>query len=155
MTPHASLFESPKAKLGAFAILVAVLDWASRMQTVMSLLTRIPEIWASAWFPSTLLILGIGLLFWTHFEPPSEGERQWHSLNLIEKIALRLCTVRGGITDNQLAEYLESNGLPKRTDVFSGIAARTSLLGRDYTTGQWTVKTSFADDIKRLSRLLI
>jgi hypothetical protein len=76
----------------------------------------------------------------------------YSKLNTVEKIAVRQAFLNHGYTDAQLADFLESQGLPRSTDIYARINGKTSLLDRNSTTGAWFLRRPVEKHIKRQLR---
>jgi hypothetical protein len=82
----------------------------------------------------------------------SIARNDYSRLNTVEKIAVREAFLHHGCTDGQLADFLESQGFPRSTDIYLKISGKTSLLNRDPTLGTWSIRPPVEKHIKRMLR---
>ena len=84
--------------------------------------------------------------------------RQVASLSRYERLALEQMIVKEGMTGAHFYQFIVEQGFPIASlahqrdieKVFEGIAEKTTLLDRNYTTGHWSVKPALAKMVQHV-----
>lgn len=135
---------------GVAVVAIALLDWVGRMQAAMSVFGYLAEFLKQPYASPIILCVGlvmIAISIAQRFPHETEFRRQLSVLTLLDKIALRICIDRHGVSDAHLNEYLRENGIRSESgSVLGEVSNKTTLLERSYE-GQWAVKPAFAKNL--------